>query len=252
MNKPSYQTLKSLSFCSNEVILNAENEAIKNTENLSSLEASNLSCETEKIKKVVILLHGYGSNAEDIISIAPSFKNLQNTLFIAPNAPYKIEGSVGKQWFSLLSTENPSGGFDVEISNFNEVKIASNLIMKFIAEVQELHQLDSKDISLFGFSQGGILALYTALHNDIQLGSVISHSGIYYGDGEDEKFNPNQKILMVHGEDDEVLPIEKFNRTLEYFKQNNIPFESHIEPDLTHSINATTIEICEQFLLNNK
>ncbi|MDR0484058.1 MAG: dienelactone hydrolase family protein [Alphaproteobacteria bacterium] len=227
MNSCSYKSLKCLCFSNKE-----------GTEE-----------ENESIKKVVILLHGYGSDAKDLISIAPSFKNLENTLFIAANAPYEIEGFVGKQWFSLITKENDKGGFDVEIASPNEVKIASALIVKLINEVKEYHNLEYKDISLLGFSQGGILALYTALHSDMELDAVISHSGVYFGDNEESNYN--QRILMIHGEDDEVLPLERFNLTVEFFKQKNIPFESHVEKKLPHSINANTIEICENFLLKN-
>ncbi|MCL2566646.1 MAG: alpha/beta hydrolase-fold protein [Alphaproteobacteria bacterium] len=244
MNKSPYKTLNCLISCGNEDILNtaeAENNINENT----------AKHECEDVKHVVILLHGYGSNAEDLISIAPLFKNMKDTLFVAPNAPYEIEGFAGNQWFPLITKENENGGFDVEISSFGEVKIASNLIIKLIEEIKEHHKLDSQNISLFGFSQGGILSLYTALNNDMQLGNVISHSGVYYGEHENENFNSSQKILMIHGEDDEVLPLEKFYLSIDYLKSHDIPFKSYVEKGLSHCINTNTIEICEKFLLKS-
>ncbi|MDR2007815.1 MAG: hypothetical protein LBQ34_02445 [Alphaproteobacteria bacterium] len=243
MNKSPYKTLKCLSFCANKSLVAGE----------SSEGAYLPSCNPEDVKHVVVLLHGYGSNAEDLISIAPFFKNMENTLFVAPNAPYEIEGFFGRQWFPLITKENANGGCDVEVASFNDVKTASNLVIKLIEEIQQYHGLDSKHISLFGFSQGGILSLYTALNNTIPMGAIVSHSGIYYdtADVKAEDYNNSQKILMVHGEDDEVLPLDKFYLSVDYLKSKDIPFAKYVEPNLAHSINPNTIEVCEQFLLKN-
>lgn len=201
-------------------------------------------------KKVIILLHGYGSDANDLIAVAPMFKDIKDTLFIAVNAPYNCDNGFGRQWFPLIVKDNGKGGVDIGISSVLEVKIASSMVMQLIEEIQDHHNIDTKDISLFGFSQGGVLALYTALHSQIQFDSVISHSGVYYGD-ENEEFNYNQNILMIHGDSDDVLPLSKFYNSIEYLNKNNISFESHIEANLPHSINQNTINICEKFLIKN-
>ena len=67
-------------------------------------------------KSLVILLHGYGSNGQDLISLAPEWAgDMPDTLFISPDAPFPCEmGGFGFQWFSLvficfqLSIKKPS------------------------------------------------------------------------------------------------------------------------------------------------
>ena len=204
--------------------------------------------DSKTTKKVLILLHGYGSDANDLITIAPMFKNLENTLIIAANAPHDCDNGFGRQWFPLIAKDNGKGGVDIDIASIFDVKIASNIVMQLVEEIQGHHNLETKDISLFGFSQGGILSLYTALHSDMQFGSIISHSGVYYGD-ENSEFNHNQNILMVHGDIDDVLPLDKFNTSVEYLNKHNVIFDSHIEANLPHSINQNTIDICEKFLI---
>ncbi len=201
-------------------------------------------------KKIVILLHGYGSDAKDLIALAPMFKHLKDTFIVSANAPYNCDNGFGRQWFPLITKDNGKGEFDIEISSIFDVKIASNIIMQLVGEIQDHHNLDTKDISLFGFSQGGILSLYTALHSEIKFGSVISHSGIYYGDNNTD-FNHNQNILMVHGANDDVLSLNKFNESVTYLNKNKISFENHIESNLAHSINQSTVDICEKFLIKN-
>ena len=57
----------------------------------------------EPAKALVILLHGYGADGNDLIGLAPILSNqLPHVEFISPNAPFPCERSpFGRQWFSL-------------------------------------------------------------------------------------------------------------------------------------------------------
>ena len=61
--------------------------------------------EEKQIENIVIFLHGYGANGNDLLGIGHHWKaQLPNTLFISPNAPFKTEWSQESfQWFDLTS-----------------------------------------------------------------------------------------------------------------------------------------------------
>ena len=122
------------------------------------------------VERIVILLHGYGSNSEDLLSMVPEISSyLPNTLFISPNALYPCELSVGYQWFSLVDYD------DERIAR--EVSIVSKEIAKFIEEQSEKYDVAYSNIAIVGFSQGTMVGLYTALRLEDAIAGVVGYSG---------------------------------------------------------------------------
>ena len=101
-----------------------------------------------EIKNIIILLHGYGGDGNDIAQVTLNWKRfLPNTLFVCPNAPEKcLISPSGYQWFDL-SKDNDE--FILNESKKNEI-----ILKKFLNEVKEKFSVPTSKICLSGFSQG--------------------------------------------------------------------------------------------------
>ena len=121
-------------------------------------------------KSIVILLHGYGADGNDLIGLAPHFaRALPDTAFYSPNAPFPCEMSpFGRQWFSLAEydpeflrrqPETMSGALRAMAEG--AAKNAA-YIDSFIDTLLAEHDLPADKLALIGFSQGTMMALQTA------------------------------------------------------------------------------------------
>lgn len=193
-------------------------------------------------KKLLILLHGYGSDGKDLEPIGSHIKkNIPNLDFISPNGLKRCAvNPSGYQWFHLSQERNYEFSKDVE----NAVKI---LYHGFIAEQIELRGIEMKDIILCGFSQGGMLALAIGLSLPDKPLLVVSLSGLLLNKtdivGKDQ---PN--LLLLHGEDDSVLPIDNYYKTINNLKQNDIKYTSKSFGNLAHSISLEELDYLIDYL----
>ncbi|SDL85331.1 alpha/beta hydrolase [Kriegella aquimaris] len=153
---------------------------------------------------VLFMFHGYGSNEEDLFSFAPE---LPKTLcVISVRAPYPLE-PFGYAWYAI--------NFDAEQGKWSDdeqAKVSRDKIAAFIDEACTTYNLDSKNISLLGFSQGTILSYAVALSYPEKINNVIALSGYINKnilvDGYAEKNHKNLQIYASHGQVDQVIPPE--------------------------------------------
>ena len=139
----------------------------------------------------IILLHGWGADAEDLLPVGKSI--IQNSIFefelISLNAPNFRPNSIGRQWYSLFPPD------------WNEAEIAVNKLLDTLQAFDKT-KISLKKTILLGFSQGGAMALDAGLRLD--LGLVISCSGYSHPNWDPIKNNP---VLLSHGSQDEVVPV---------------------------------------------
>lgn len=195
-------------------------------------------------EQLVLLLHGYGSNGTDLISLAPELMEfLPNAMFISPDAPFAFEGGIrgGFQWYSLLD-RNP-------LIMLKKAKRAEPILNKFIEEQLKRTNVDISKLIIMGFSQGGMLTLFTSLRLDKQILAAVSFSGYLLDDG---KFNSEIKskppILLTHGTDDQIVPLRSFNTTLNLLNNFGCNVESLVVPGLGHGIDYSCIKKAGEFL----
>ncbi len=166
----------------------------------------------ESPESAVILCHGYGGDGKDISIVANYWKNfLPKTLFLCPDAPEicKVNSS-GFQWFDLMD-QTPE-----EI--LSKSLIAENKLNNFIAEVIQINNINAKKIALVGFSQGCMISLQTALKRKDSVGCVIGYSGkIINQEHLDKNIVSNPEIYLMHGDIDQVVPIDNFLASKEFF-----------------------------------
>jgi phospholipase/carboxylesterase len=167
---------------------------------------------------LLILLHGYGSNEEDLFSFASELPN--DLLIISARAPQTL-GFGSYAWYTI-HFNNTQGKF----SDTAEAIEARELIATFIQEVQKKYQIAPSKTFLLGFSQGTILSYAVALNYPKLVQKVIALSGYINPDllpeNLHEKDYSKLDFFISHGSVDQVIPAEWANKAPEFLNQLGI------------------------------
>jgi phospholipase/carboxylesterase len=193
---------------------------------------------------LVILLHGIGADAFDLIPLAKYWAlTLKKTKFYSLHAPYPCKlTSSGKQWFDLEDRD--------QTRILKEIELVKPMIITFLKKKLKDYNLQYKDLILVGFSQGTMVALNLTLTMKEEVRGVLGYSGgvILTKSGKIEIISkPN--ICLVHGKNDEVVPKKMMETTKIILKDNNIDVDTHLIENLGHSIDQNGLEIGQNFLV---
>ena len=197
-------------------------------------------------ESAVILCHGYGGDGNDISIVANYWKNfLPKTLFLCPDAPEicKVNPS-GFQWFDLMD-QTPE-------ETLSKSLIAENKLNKFIDEVIEQNKISINKIALVGFSQGCMISLQTALKRKDKISCVIGYSGKIINQEHLEKnIVSKPEIYLMHGDIDQVVPLDNFLASKEFFISKKIKINTKIFQNCEHRIPTEGLSIGLEFLKKN-
>jgi phospholipase/carboxylesterase len=185
---------------------------------------------TEKAP-VLILLHGYGSNEEDLFSFANELP--EEYFIISVRAPYDLQ-PYGHSWYDIHFTSD-----NEKFSDDEQAKKSRDLIANFIEEIIETYPVDSKNISLIGFSQGTILSYAVALSYPEKIKNVVALSGYLNEniliDNYKDKNHSNLNFFISHGNADQVIPSSWANKAPAFLKNLNIE-NSYQEYPVGHGV----------------
>lgn len=153
---------------------------------------------------VLILLHGFGSNEEDLFSFASELP--KNYYIISVRAPKSL-APYGYAWFDIQFD-----AFGNKITNDEEAWQSKNLVIDFIKEIVNKYPIDKKNVNLIGFSQGAILSYAVALTQPKLVNKVVALSG-YFKKDLIKDYLPQEeykhlKFFISHGTVDQVISIE--------------------------------------------
>ena len=208
------------------------------------LETTIIEPEDKNIKNAIILLHGYGGDGKDISMLSLNWKrHLPNTVFICPNGHEQCPiNPSGYQWFDLT---NDNVDYILEQSLKGE-----NILNKFIKEVKERFNLQNNQICLSGFSQGCMMSINLGLTSNSEYNCVVGFSGkiINPKDLEIRKKN-STKILLIHGELDQVVSPNFLLEAKDFFIRNNIAIETHLIKNCDHHIPIESSSIALNYIL---
>ena len=190
------------------------------------------------MKKIVLFLHGYGSNGSDLMTLKDYFHLNQSEIeFISPNAPESCEFNFfGYQWFALneRTVEEISRGLKSAFFYLDD--IVNNIIKKF--------EVKTEQISILGFSQGSMLATYYALQKEMTFQNIFSLSGSLPKkilEEIDLKKN-NTKYLIFHGKIDDVVSANQALETHQFLVDKKIESQIIIDDNCGHSISPLALE----------
>ncbi|WP_261644148.1 alpha/beta hydrolase [Erwinia mallotivora] len=183
-------------------------------------------------KKLVILLHGVGSNGDDLAGLGAHWcASLPALHAVSPDAPFHFEHGAGYQWFSLAGITP-----DNRPARVAEAREAFDALLNDILIQHQMHdQLDK--VVLAGFSQGTIMALDAVVTGRWPVAGVVGFSGRL---ASPEPFNAAQKtpVLLIHGMADNVIPFAESEAAAATLRQSGITVSSQFEPGTGHTITA--------------
>jgi phospholipase/carboxylesterase len=196
-----------------------------------------------KPESLVVLLHGYGSNGDDLISLAPYWRDaLPTTQFLAPNAPEGIPGYQGGfQWFDLASMSPQQ----VE----RGVRGAASSVDKFLDREIERYGIAPGRVALVGFSQGTMMSLHVGMRRTPQIGAIIGFSGALAApESLKTEIKAKPPILLVHGDQDDRIPVGAMLQAGQAICEAGHGATWHISQGLPHSIGPDGVEMAGAFL----
>jgi phospholipase/carboxylesterase len=198
--------------------------------------------EGHALRSLVILLHGYGSDGDDLISLASRWRGeLPGTAFAAPNAPDPCPGSPGYQWWALTTSSRGDRAAGAAS--------AAPILDAFIDDELVRYGLTEAELALVGFSQGTMMALHVGLRRRGPLAGIVGYSGTLADEaGLSDVSLARPPILLIHGEADPKIPVAAFYHARAALVQNGFVVESHVSPGLGHSIDLAGLELGGRFL----
>ncbi|MBT0723133.1 prolyl oligopeptidase family serine peptidase [Rosenbergiella sp. S61] len=195
------------------------------------------------MKKLVILLHGYGSDGNDLKGLGEFWAGaLPGLRYASPNAPEPCEAGMGYQWFSFA---------DITPQNIKQrLTYAREAIDAVLSTLLQQHDIDAAhdQIVLVGFSQGTMIALDLLLRRHFNVIGVVGFSGRLI-EAPTKAATTAAEVLLIHGEADEVVPAQETLTAQATLNQLGIPCQVMIEPELVHTISAAGVEAATQFLI---
>ena len=196
----------------------------------------------DKTEYLVFFLHGWGADGNDLIQLSNHWNlELPNVTFLAPNAPDICTGNPeGRQWFEIMTDDREK--------IYNGLERAYELLNQYIERSLYNHKVKNNNFFLVGFSQGTMLALHLALRQKC-LG-VVGYSGALIEGSDTQSFVKNN-ILLLHGEEDNIVPISRMYKAYDKLKSLKVNVQKHISKNLQHSINEEGLRKGFEFIKNN-
>ncbi|QRM90121.1 alpha/beta fold hydrolase [Lacinutrix sp. WUR7] len=167
---------------------------------------------------LLILLHGYGSDENDLFSFAAELP--EELFIISVRAPQAMQ-PYGNAWYTIDFDATGAKWSDDE-----EAKQSRDLIAKFIDEATAAYPVNKDNVSLLGFSQGTILSYGVALTYPKKVKNIIALSGyinpaILPEDVETKDYS-NLNFYCSHGSVDQVIPVDWARKAPVFLKSLNI------------------------------
>jgi phospholipase/carboxylesterase len=193
----------------------------------------------------VIWLHGLGADGHDFEPIVPELRLTKPVRFIFPHAPVRPvtinQGMRMRAWYDIFQF---GGGPEDDAGLRASQKLVEDLI------AAEKKRGMSK-IVLAGFSQGGAVALQTALRHPERLSAVLALSTYLPLNetlkAERSKANQDLPIFMAHGQYDDIIPLRRAEQSKQILEQLGYKVEWHVYP-MPHSVSPEEIQDLSQFL----
>jgi phospholipase/carboxylesterase len=199
-------------------------------------------------KQLVVFLHGYGADGNDLIDIGRAWQQiLPHAAFVSPHAPEPCgQAPVGRQWFPL-TMRDPN-------ERWLGVNKAAPLLDHFLDTELVRHKLPPSALALVGFSQGTMMALHVGLRRTVAPAAIVGYSGVLVvpPNVDAEAFAGEIKVrppvLLVHGDRDELIPPQALFQATQGLASLEVPVEWHLSPSIGHGIDAEGLRHGGEFL----
>jgi phospholipase/carboxylesterase len=196
-----------------------------------------------KAKSLVVFIHGYGADGNDLIGLGREWAGaLPDTAFASPHAPNPCAQSpMGREWFPLTMRDPHEYARGVEA--------ARPVLDAFLDQELSRLGLDDSRLALVGFSQGTMLALHCGPRRAGTIAGILGYSGLLADPaaltaGETRR----PPVLLVHGDQDGVIPVAALFGAVQGLAAAGIPVEWHISEGAPHGIAPDGLALGAGFL----
>lgn len=197
-------------------------------------------------EQIVVFLHGYGANAADLIGLADTLMpHMPNTVFVAPDAPEGCPGNPGGfQWMPIPWMDGSS-----EEMAAASLRSSAEDINNYLDQMLEAEGLTEDRMVLFGFSQGTMMSLHVAPRRTDQMAGVVGFSGrLLEPEHLEDEILTRPPILLLHGDEDEVVPYENLPAAAEVLQAAGIDVFAHVMKGTAHGIAPDGLSVALAFM----
>ena len=199
-------------------------------------------------RKLVVFLHGYGADGKDLIEIGRAWQQfLPDAAFVSPHAPEPCAGApMGRQWFPLT--------FRDPDERWKGVNAAAPALNRFLDAELARRKLPASALALVGFSQGTMMALHTGLRRATAPAAIVGYSGLFVlpnnaePDAVAAEIKSRPPVLLVHGDQDDLIPVEALFHATQALAALEVPTEFHISAGIGHGIDQEGLRHGGEFL----
>ncbi len=212
------------------------------------LDGPRLSPRSGAARQLVVFLHGYGADGNDLIEIGRVWQQiLPQAAFVSPHAPEPCgQAPVGRQWFALTFRDP------------NERWVGANkaapMLERFLDAELARHRLPPSALALVGFSQGTMMALHVGLRRAVPPAAIVGYSGLLVlpPDGNPATLAADIRsrppVLLVHGDQDELIPVQALFQGTQALAAMGVPVEWHVSAGVGHGIDQEGLRHGGEFL----
>jgi phospholipase/carboxylesterase len=186
--------------------------------------------------KVLIMVHGRGADAEDILELANNL-NVDGFAVIAPEAN-------SHSWYPYSFLSPPSS---------NEPWLSSSLdLLKEITGDLNARGFKNENIYFLGFSQGACLTLEYTARNAKKYGGIVAFTGGLIGDRiYRENYNGEffgTRILLASSDPDPHVPVERVSSSYKILTEMNADVKEIFYKGMGHTVSSQEISIANEFI----
>ncbi len=193
---------------------------------------------------LVVFLHGYGADGEDLIGLAePLAPHLPNTRFMAPNAPQPcVNNPMGFQWFPIPWLDG-SSPVDASIA----ARAAFDLLGRWLDGVAA--DTPPERTVLMGFSQGTMMALQVGLRRPAPLAGIVGFSGrLLEPERLEAEITARPPVLLLHGDQDPVVPFASMAEAAGALEAAGVETRTHVSRGIGHGIAPDGLSLALGFI----
>jgi phospholipase/carboxylesterase len=213
---------------------------------MALLESGRKAPKSGVVKSLVIFVHGYGADGNDLLSLGdPLAEHMPDTAFYAPNAPNRCQmNPSGFEWFPIPRMDGSSE--EAATAGMDE---ASILLADWLTETMKAEGVTGAQTMLVGFSQGTMISLHVGPRRSEQLAGIVGFSGRLLQPEAVGDVQSKPPILLIHGDVDDVVPPVSMPEAAEALTGVGFEVFTHVSKGTGHGIAPDGLGLALQFMI---